>query len=119
VAISRSREPVISDTHERDLVRTRVKTFDLLDADGRLHAFEVENFPLGRRGLVRVVKTVPGATIIRKPSRLFSWFREEEFCEFAVGNRRFVADEPFGDNSRYIDCVMDKCRLRRWLAEPT
>jgi|SRR5580658_4983966 hypothetical protein len=78
-----------------------VKTFDLLDADGRLHAFEVENFPLGRRGLVRVITTIPGATIIRKPLRLFSWFREEDFCEFTIGAKRFVANEPFGDNSRY------------------
>ena len=79
-----------------------MRTFDVLDEGGRLHAFEVENFPLGRRGLVRVVKTISGATIIRKPLRLFSWFREEEFCEFAVGERRFVACEPFGDNSRYL-----------------
>ena len=78
-----------------------MNTFDLFDKDGRLYAFEVENLQLGRRGLVRAVRTISGATIIRAPLKLFSWFREEEFCEVAIGERRFVACEPFGDNSRY------------------
>jgi hypothetical protein len=78
-----------------------MKTFDLYDKEGRLHAFEVHNALLGRRGLLAVVKAIPGATITRKPLLLFSWFREEEFCEFTIGDLLFVACEPFGDNSRY------------------
>jgi hypothetical protein len=78
-----------------------MKTFDLYDKDGRLHAFEVNNALLGRRGLLAVVKRIPGATIIRRPLPLFSWFREEVFCEFSIGDRKFVAWEPFGDSSRY------------------
>jgi hypothetical protein len=78
-----------------------MKIFDLRDKEGRLHAFEVHNTLLGRRGLLAVVKTIPGATITRKPLHLLSWFREEEFCEFTIGDRLFVAWEPFGDSSRY------------------
>lgn len=76
-------------------------TFDQLDESGRLQSFEVETSDVRRYGLVSVVKTIPGATIIRKPMMLFTWFREHQFYEFAVGGQRFVADEPFGDNSRY------------------
>lgn len=78
-----------------------MKTLDLLDKEGRLHAFEVENLLLGRRRVVKIVKTIPGVKITREPLRFLSWSREEEFCEFVVGDRRFVAWEPFGDNSRY------------------
>lgn len=78
-----------------------MKTFDLYDGYGRLHAFEVNNALLSRRGLLTIVNTIPDVKIIRRPLRFFSWFREEVFCEFSVGERRFVAWEPFGDNSRY------------------
>lgn len=77
-----------------------MKTFDQIDQEGRLHSFEVGAF-IGRRGVVMVVGTIPGAKLLRKPLRFLSWFREDEFCEFAVGDRLFVAEEPFGDNSRY------------------
>jgi len=40
---------------------------------------------------LRLLAEFSGATVIRKPKRLFSWFREGAFCEF----------EPYGDNSRY------------------
>jgi hypothetical protein len=78
-----------------------MKTFDLRDQEGRLCAFEVHNALLGGRGLLAVVKTIPSVTITRKPLLLFSWFREEDSCEFTIGDRLFVAWEPFGDNSRY------------------
>ena len=75
-------------------------TYELLDEDGRMFAFEVNNAGLGRRGVCRVVETIPGAQITRRP-RFLSWFREEVFCEFSVNGKTFVAWEPFGDNSRY------------------
>ena len=78
-----------------------MKTFDIYDKDGRLHAFEVDSVLLGRRGVLAVVRRIPCTTIIKKPRLFFSWFREDVFCEFSIGDRKFVAEEPFGDNSRY------------------
>ena len=81
-------------------MRQRMETYELHDEDGRVFAFEVNNAGLGRKGVCRVVETIPGAQIIRRP-KFLSWFREEVFCEFSVGGKTFVAWEPFGDNSRY------------------
>jgi hypothetical protein len=77
-----------------------METYELLDEDGRMFAFEVNNAGLGRKGVCRIVETIPGAQITRRP-KFLSWFREEVFCEFSVGGKTFVAWEPFGDNSRY------------------
>lgn len=75
-----------------------MRTYDLKDKKGRVFAFEVSNFLLGRQNLCKVILTVPNAKILRKPKRFSS---EETFCEFKVENQRFTAMEPFGDNSRY------------------
>ena len=75
-----------------------MKVYDLKDKNGRVFAFEVNNFLLGRRGVGKVVRTIPGARITRAP-RLFSG--DDEFCEFEVEGKVFVAWEPWGDNSRY------------------
>lgn len=77
-----------------------MKTYELLDEEGRFFAFEVGNSGLGRSGVCRVVETIPGAKIVRRP-KFLSWFREEEFCEFDVDGKKFIAWEPYGDNSRY------------------
>jgi len=47
------------------------------------------------------VKQIPGVEILDEP-KFLSAFREEEFCKFKVGERVFVIEEPFGDNSRYL-----------------
>ena len=77
-----------------------MKTYELLDEDGRFFAFEVGNTGLGRKGVCQVVDTIPGAKIVRRP-KFLSWFREEQFCEFVVDGKTFVAWEPYGDSSRY------------------
>ena len=77
-----------------------MKTYELLDEGGRFFAFEVGNTGLGRTGVCQVVETIPGAKIVRRP-KFLSWFREEEFCEFVVDGKTFVAWEPYGDSSRY------------------
>jgi hypothetical protein len=79
-----------------------MKVHDLKDAEGRVFAFEVDNGGLGRRGLCRIVRRVPGARIIRTPVLLLSWFRETSFCEFEVEGVRFEANEgAWGDSDRY------------------
>ncbi len=77
-----------------------MKIYDIKDNQGKVFAFEVSNFGLGRHGVCLVVETIPGATLVRRPTFL-SWFRESTFCEFVVDGEIYEADEPYGDNSRY------------------
>ena len=78
-----------------------MKIFDLLNADGRLHAFEIPNGIISRRSLTKILSSIPGVEITRRPL-FFSRLREEEFCEFSFSGETVVACEPFGDNSRYL-----------------
>jgi hypothetical protein len=77
-----------------------VRVYDVRDKEGRVFAFEIANSFRGRRDVVDVISAIPGARVIRSP-KFLSLFREEEFCEFELEGDRFVAWEPFGDNSRY------------------
>ena len=77
-----------------------MKTYPIHDSEQRLCAFEVPNFSIGRRAVCRVLRRIPGLTLTREP-RLFSWLREDVFCEFELGGATYVVEEPFGDNSRY------------------
>jgi hypothetical protein len=79
-----------------------MKTYGIKDTDGTEFAFEVDNFHLSRKGLCRLVARIPGCIVTRKPSR-FRWSHEDEdeFCAFELEGVRFVAWEPWGDNSRY------------------
>ncbi len=77
-----------------------MKVYDLHESEGRVYAFEADNLLLGRRGAVRVVRSIPGVRVVRRP-RALSWLREETFCEFELDGVRFVVWEPFGDTSRY------------------
>jgi hypothetical protein len=77
-----------------------MRIFDIQDSEGRVCAFEVSNFFFARLDVCGVVSRIPAARLIRKP-KMFSSFREDEFCEFEVEGVKFVAWEPFGDNTRY------------------
>jgi hypothetical protein len=77
-----------------------MKVFDLKNDQGRLFAFEVSNTVIGRGGACFIVQSIPGATIVRGPTAWW-WKDSDEFCEFDLGERRFVIAEPFNDNSRY------------------
>lgn len=77
-----------------------MKIHEIKDKKGRVFAFEVENFFIGRPGVCKVVMKIPKSRIVRYPSERLT-FREEFFCEFIVGGKRFEVWEPFGDNSRY------------------
>jgi len=78
-----------------------MKIFENRDENGNLCSFEVPNWKLSRRRVVRIVAKIPGVVVIRRPKRLLSWFREEIFCEFEINGVKFQIDEPFGDNSRF------------------
>jgi hypothetical protein len=77
-----------------------MRTRDLREKDGRLTGFIVSNLFLSRRGLPRVVATIPGAEVRRKQQR-FAFSAPDDFCEFVVEGKNFLAIEPFGDNSEY------------------
>jgi hypothetical protein len=75
-----------------------MRVFEIRSEDDRLRGFEVENLWLSRRSVARIVQSIPGVRLIRANS---SWFGRDDFCEFELNDVRFVAEEPFGDNSRY------------------
>lgn len=104
-----------------------MKVFISANKLGKPVSFEIDNTYLGRKGFVRVIQKIPGAVIIRGPKKLFSWFMEDEFCEFEVNGQRFIAEEPFGDNSHYwvattpsaracseLEIVIDQFKLQKW-----
>lgn len=69
--------------------------------NGNCYGFIVSNTFCSRAGVYLAVRNIPGCRVTRKPKRIFSWFRESDFCEFVVNGKKFTADEPFGDNSVY------------------
>lgn len=77
-----------------------MRVYELKDENGRVFAFEIDVPLRGRRGVCSIVRRIAGAKLTRTPCFL-SWFREEDFCEFEIGDVKFHAFEPFGDNSRY------------------
>jgi hypothetical protein len=78
-----------------------MKVHDLIDKEGRVFAFEVNNVFLSRRRLCKLVRAIPEVVIHKAPG-FRSYFKgDEEFCEFEIRGQKFVAWEPFGDNSRY------------------
>jgi len=89
-----------------------VNTHPLYDKDGRLFAFEIDNSIVGRRGVCRIVESIPGAILQRKP-KLLSWLREAQFCEFSLDGEVYAVEEPYGDNSRYWVGPVDP----RWLPQ--
>jgi hypothetical protein len=74
-----------------------MKVHDIKDKQGRIFAFEVPNTLLTRRGVCKLVRSIPGARVLSGRKEL----GDEEFCAFEVQGQRFKAWEPFGENSRY------------------
>jgi hypothetical protein len=77
-----------------------MKTHDLRDEHGRLIGFRVSNFLLGRHAVPKIVATIRGAKVVRKQPR-FALSAPDNFCEFVVAGKVFLAVEPFGDNTEY------------------
>jgi hypothetical protein len=75
-----------------------MKVYDLLDKEGRLFAFELNNFFISRRRICAIVRQIPGVRIIRTVEPLS---KEDEFCEFEVDGCLFLVWEPWGDSNRF------------------
>ncbi len=84
-----------------------MKIRDLKDKQGRVFAFEVRHTLLTRRGVCKLVTSIPGARLLSGRMEL----EEDEFCTFEVQGQRFKAGEAFGDSSRYWigDEPPDRC----------
>jgi hypothetical protein len=79
-----------------------MKVYNIKDNEGRIFAFEVNNIFFSRMRLCKLVRSIPETQIVKAPSYWsFRLIGEEEFCEFEIHGQKFVAVEPFGDNSRY------------------
>lgn len=60
---------------------------------GELISFEVRN--VGRARARRIVQELFPGVAVREQ-------RGDEFASFELNDKRFVLEEPFGDNSRYL-----------------
>jgi hypothetical protein len=75
-----------------------MRVVDHLDSEGRVAAFEISNALVGRADVCVLVRRA-GAIVRRIDLRPFGG--REEFCEFELDGRRFVASEPFSDSDAY------------------
>jgi len=75
-----------------------MKTRELRNDNGVLTGFSVSNLFLSRHGVSKVVAAIPGVQIVRK-QQPFRFGGQDDFCEFIVDGKTFLAIEPFGDNS--------------------
>jgi hypothetical protein len=79
-----------------------MKVYNIKDKEGHIFAFEIYNTFFSRKRLYNLVRSIPGVQIVKAPSfRFFRFKGEDEFCEFEIRRQKFMAWEPFGDNSRY------------------
>jgi hypothetical protein len=78
-----------------------MKVYDIMDKEGRIFAFEISNTFFGRNRLCNLVRSIPETQIIKAPGFRSFFKGEDEFCEFEIRGQKFVAWEPWGDNSRY------------------
>jgi hypothetical protein len=76
-----------------------MRVFDISPSTRGPLAFEINSW-LGRRHAARIVATIPGVHVLRRP-RLFARSGEEVFCEFELNGQRFNVWEPHGNSSRY------------------
>ena len=68
---------------------------DSFDENYRVRSFEISNVFFHRRDVCRVFESITGVKRIRKQ------LRQDTFCEYELNGVRFIAEEPFGDNSVY------------------
>jgi hypothetical protein len=77
-----------------------MKTYEGLDAQGRVVYFEVSNAMLSRRAACKLVSRVPGVLLTTQPD-LGPFGGDDVFCKFELGGKHFELWEPYGDNSRF------------------
>jgi hypothetical protein len=76
-----------------------VTTFPIIDENGRVFAFEIENVYLSVKTIARLLSSVAGVSDV-KGRRPFSSSRDVH-AKFRYRGHAFLVWEPYGDNSRY------------------
>ncbi|MET0554291.1 MAG: hypothetical protein ABW221_14710 [Vicinamibacteria bacterium] len=73
-----------------------MRTHDLIDAEGRLFAFEISNGEdgLGRRAACAVVEGIPGVRVLKRPGLASG----DTFCEFELDGVLFEIHEDWNDS---------------------
>ena len=80
-------------------------TYPTHNKNGDLIGFEISNLLISRRGVVKLLRTIPTVTITKLPKR---WvLDDDDFVHFKVKDHLFNVIEPFGDNSRYLIVAED------------
>lgn len=70
-----------------------MEIYDYLNDEGRITSFEINS--IGRSRVLRFIeKAFPSAVVKRQ--------RSEDFGEIDLNGRKFIVNEPWGDNSRYM-----------------
>jgi hypothetical protein len=82
-----------------------MKTWPIVDEQGRTVAFEVSMIRIGLGEIAKVLQSLPGISQLHK-RRPFS--HEEVHIQFNYRGMNYVVWEPFGDNSRYWIGPADK-----------
>ena len=77
-----------------------MKTYEGLDAQGRVIYFEVPNTMLSRRAACKLVSRIPGVSLTTQPG-LWPFGGDDVFCKFELDGKHFELWEPYGDNSRF------------------
>lgn len=72
-----------------------MKTYPILRPNGSLRGFEITSAWLTFRPLLRLLRSVPGVTDVRR-----NWFKDDRVT-FNFHGKPAVVSEPWGDNSRY------------------
>lgn len=75
-----------------------MKVFDEIDGAGKLHCFEISNVLVSRKRACDIVESIPGVEIVKRSD---SWWADDVFCVFRLGDKMIEIWEPFGDNSRF------------------
>ena len=76
-----------------------MKTYAILNDNGRSWAFEIENAYIGPRNIASLLAGINSVSHIRK-RQLFSP-SDDIHLRFRYCDREYIVWEPFGDNSRY------------------
>lgn len=77
-----------------------MKTREMRNDSGIVTGFAISSTLLTRWGVPKILRTIPGAQLIRK-QRPFRLTGPDDFCEFSVEGKTFLVIEPFGDNSEF------------------
>lgn len=77
-----------------------MKTAEPRNDNGVVTGFSVGSALLTRWGVPRIIRSIPGARVVRK-QRPFRFAGPDDFCEFMVDGKTFLVIEPFGDNDKF------------------